>query len=100
MVVRYIYRPVLNFEAENEFFVYEVEYRILLKMLATTGIERIKIFLPLYPSGVQCIVFTLVQGFEALVPHLGQVTLCLYQDSNENNQFRSTLLFLLQNFQS
>lgn len=68
VVVRYIYHSVLNFEAENEFFVYKVEYRILLKMLATApaGIERIKIFLPLCPSGVQCSVFTSVQGFEAL----------------------------------
>ena len=48
------------------FFVYKLEYRILLKMLVTAGIERIKIFLPLYSSGVQCSVFTSVQGFEAL----------------------------------
>ena len=65
------------------FFVYKLEYRILLKTLVTAGIERIKIFLPLYSSGVQCSVFTSVQGLEAFIPHLDQVTLYLYQDSNE-----------------
>lgn len=81
------------------FFVYKLEYRILLKMLVTAGIERIKIFLPLYSSGVQCSVFTSVQGFEALYL-ISIKSLCTSTKIQMKKQFRSTLLFLLLNFQS
>lgn len=81
------------------FFVYKLEYRILLKMLVTAGIERIKIFLPLYSSGVQCSVFTSVHGFEALYL-ISIKSLCTSTKIQMKKQFRSTLLFLLLNFQS
>lgn len=100
VVVRYIYHPVLNFEAWEWIFCWRSGISDFMENVSYGWGWKDKNLSPSVPSSVQCSVFTSVQGFWGLIPHLDQVTLYLYQDSNEKNQFRSTLLFLLLNFQS
>lgn len=83
VVVRYIYHSVLNFDVENEFFCLQIRISDFIENVGYGWDWKDQ---NLSPSVLLwCSMFSIhvSAGFRGLIPHLDQVTLYLYQDSNE-----------------